>query len=203
MEIQCSNISKRFKKEWLFKSFDRQFISGEHYALLGPNSSGKSTLLKIIARIMEPTEGEVMYNNPDLLPIDDSYQAISYSSPDMDLMHDYSVEELVDFHFGLKRAKVSMEDFYSATNLKPYKFKAYRELSSGLQQKVKLSLALFSDTPILFLDEPCTNFDADNVEWYQESIQEYCKNQLTIVASNQENEIISCKTRIYIKDYNS
>ena len=203
MELQAHHIAKRFKSEWLFKNLDFQFKQAEHYALLGPNSSGKSTLLKILASLMEPTEGSVDYQENGSIPEQDRHRYLSYASPEMDLMLDYGLADLVTFHFKVKSCKLSIEEFYSVSGLVPFKNKAYRELSSGLQMKLKLALALFSDTPLLFLDEPCTNFDEANIQWYQEMVGTYCQNQLMVVASNQEKEIASCTHRLHLKDYKS
>jgi len=65
--ISCVDIAKRFNNEVLFKDFNYSFEAGKQYVLLGPNSSGKSTLLKIISGVLAPTKGQVNFN-PNLPP---------------------------------------------------------------------------------------------------------------------------------------
>jgi ABC-type multidrug transport system ATPase subunit len=62
------------------------------------------------------------------------------------------------------------------------------EFSSGMKQRVKLAQAFFSDTPILLLDEPCSNLDQKGVNLYQQWLQELAGNRLVIIASNDERE---------------
>jgi ABC-type multidrug transport system ATPase subunit len=70
-----------------------------------------------------------------------------------------------------------------------------------MKQRVKLAQAIFSDTPFLLLDEPCTNLDEAGVKLYNQLINDYCKNRLVIVSSNDEIEYQFCNQRINIVDY--
>lgn len=195
-KIDCIGISKRFNRDILFREFTFNFKNNNKYAILGENSSGKSTLLKIIGGVLSPTKGEINYSEN----IVESNQ-ISFTSPEMDLLHDYSVQELFDFHFQFKKPKITIKEQLTASKLSEFKDKKYYTLSSGLMNKVKLSLAIFSDSPILLLDEPCTNFDHENIKWYANMIKEYCDNQLIIVASNNANEYNFCNEHINIQNF--
>jgi len=79
--------------------------------------------------------------------------------------------------------------------------KQIRYYSSGMKQRVKLAQAIFSDTAILLLDEPCTNLDLAGIELYHRLVNEYCQNRLVIVSSNDEVEYRFCKERMNINDY--
>jgi ABC-type multidrug transport system ATPase subunit len=57
-----------------------------------------------------------------------------------------------------------------------------------MKQRVKLAQAIFSDTPFLLLDEPCTNLDTTGIELYHQLINQYCNDRLVIVSSNDEVE---------------
>ena len=195
-KIDCIGISKHFNRDILFREFTFNFKNNNKYAILGENSSGKSTLLKIIGGVLSPTKGEINYSEN----IVESNQ-ISFTSPEMDLLHDYSVQELFDFHFQFKKHKITINEQLTASKLSEFKDKKYYTLSSGLMNKVKLSLAIFSDSPVLLLDEPCTNFDHENIKWYAKMIKEYCDNQLIIVASNNANEYNFCNEHINIQNF--
>ncbi|MBR9861105.1 ATP-binding cassette domain-containing protein [bacterium] len=202
MEIHCSNIKKKFRKEILFHSFNYQFESGKSYAILGPNSSGKSTLLRIIGGVLEANEGVVKYEiSGKTIAKEQVYQYLSFAAPAMELLQDYTVSDLAEFHFSLKKCKFDISDVIDKSGLSNFRHKTYAELSSGLRNKVKLSLAIFTDSPVLLLDEPCTNFDDENTKWYQEMISSYCQGQTLIIASNKEEEYKFCEHRIYLKDY--
>ncbi len=70
-----------------------------------------------------------------------------------------------------------------------------------MKQRVKLAQALFSDVPLLLLDEPCTNLDSTGYQLYHELINTYCQNKTIIVSSNDEQEIDFCTERIQITNY--
>jgi ABC-type multidrug transport system ATPase subunit len=68
--------------------------------------------------------------------------------------------------------------------------------SSGMKQRVKLALALFANTPILLLDEPTNNLDAAGINWYNQMLNQYTQNRITILASNLQYEYASFANQI-------
>ena len=79
--------------------------------------------------------------------------------------------------------------------------KQIRYFSSGMKQRIKLAQAIFSDVPVLFLDEPCTNLDETGYKLYQSLIQNYAAGKLVIVSSNDKAEYHFCEEVIDIKKY--
>jgi ABC-type multidrug transport system ATPase subunit len=196
LSITCTSIGKKYYKEVLFKDFDYEFTASEKYVITGSNSSGKSTLLKIIGGVLTPTNGSIKYSLST-----DKYNIFSFCSPELHLLDDFTVIELFNFHFKFKSPKIPISVQISQSDLSPFLHKKYGELSSGLKNKIKLTLALFTDSPALLLDEPCTNFDDTNINWYQQMIDKYCQNQLIIVASNQVSEYTFCSKKITLHSY--
>jgi ABC-type multidrug transport system ATPase subunit len=78
--------------------------------------------------------------------------------------------------------------------------KQVRYYSSGMKQRVRLAQAIFSDVPSVMLDEPCTNLDAEGIALYQQLINDYCKERLIIVSSNDPQEYSFCKEHIHMLD---
>ena len=72
-----------------------------------------------------------------------------------------------------------------------------------MKQRVKLGQSIFFDTPLVLLDEPCTNLDAEGVSLYHQLIEQYCLQRLVIVSSNDEVEYRFCKEKIEIQDFKS
>jgi ABC-type multidrug transport system ATPase subunit len=70
-----------------------------------------------------------------------------------------------------------------------------------MKQRMKLAQALFSDTPVILLDEPCTNLDAEGIALYQHLIREYGAGRLIIVSSNDRQEYNFCEKVIDIREY--
>ncbi|HNE93822.1 MAG TPA: ABC transporter ATP-binding protein, partial [Chitinophagaceae bacterium] len=70
-----------------------------------------------------------------------------------------------------------------------------------MKQRIKLAQAFFSNTPVLLLDEPCTNFDAAGFNLYENLLTNYCSNKLVIICSNDENEIKQCHYRLNMLNF--
>ena len=70
-----------------------------------------------------------------------------------------------------------------------------------MKQRLKLVLAICSDSPILLLDEPTTNLDTQGMNWYRDLIQTYGQNRLVVIASNIEADYDFCDTTLNILDY--
>ena len=75
------------------------------------------------------------------------------------------------------------------------------DFSSGMKQRVKLAQAIFSETPVLMLDEPCTNLDENGVQQYLSWMEQFAKQRLVIIASNDEREYAFCKEHISLEAF--
>ncbi len=204
MKITLEHISKRFQRHWIFKDINYSFSITQAYALLGPNGCGKSTLLRIIAGMQSPSIGKLFYyNNDEPVPADEIFSHISFSAPGMEIVEELTLREFFDFHYSFKRplSGLTIDKIIELTGLKADVNKPIGDYSSGMKQRVKLAQAIFSDTAVLLLDEPCTNLDQQGVEQYRKWIEEYGKNRLILVASNDQREYFFCREHLVIEDY--
>ena len=110
---------------------------------------------------------------------------------------------MLEFHAGFKPLNPSFthEAILSTVGLESAMNKQIRYFSSGMKQRLKLALAFFSDTPVLLLDEPTTNLDADGIALYRSLIHDHTKARLVIVSSNVKQEYDFCEEVISISDY--
>lgn len=200
MKIKCVDIGKRFNRDWIFRHFNYEFITGVSYAITGPNGSGKSTLLQVIAGAVAASEGKTEYQGIDAIDPQEAYQHISIAAPYLDVIEEMTVVEFLRFHATFKSflPGFTAERVIAAVGLEQAAHKQIRYYSSGMKQRVKLAQAIFSDVPCVLLDEPCTNLDAAGIRLYQQLIASYCKDRLVIVSSNDEQEYGFCKERIDI-----
>jgi len=204
ISITLSNIGRRFNRDWIFKGIDYTFMSGESYAILGPNGSGKSTLLQILNGSLSPSTGDIAFlNNGDKIEIEKVFNYLSLAAPYLELIEEFSLEEVIDFHFKFKpyKAGINKDSIIALLNLPGSKNKLIRYFSSGMKQRLKLALVFCSDTPMLMLDEPTSNLDTQGVDWYLSLVEQFAQGRLTIVCSNQEHEYGFCKQRLNIADY--
>jgi len=225
MTIFLSDAGKRFNREWIFRHLTYTFEEGRSYAITGPNGSGKSTLLQALAGSMHINEGKLKYDvrnrhykvkkqpgiNPGIemrqvefdMPHEAVYKYVSYCAPYLDLIEEMTLEEFLQFHQQFKPLldEVSIPEIISIVGLEKASHKQIRNYSSGMRQRVKLAQAIFSDTPAIFLDEPCTNLDVAGIKLYHQLIDTYCKKRLIVVSSNDEVEYGFCRERVNILDY--
>jgi len=203
MEISLNNIGRRFNKEWIFKNINYNFKQREKYAILGPNGSGKSTLLSVLLGSLTPSEGEISYTNPTEIRVERVYQYISFAAPYLDLVEEFTLQETIDFHFQFKAYAdgLSASSVLSLLGLEKSQDKALKHFSSGMKQRTKLALACCTNTPILLLDEPTSNLDAQGIDWYLALIEKFADNKMVIVGSNQAHEYNFCEHQLSISDY--
>jgi ABC-type multidrug transport system ATPase subunit len=204
MKVVLENIGRRFNQEWIFKSLSYTLEPEQSYAILGSNGSGKSTLIQVIAGNLSSSEGKINYEiSGEKLEAEDVYQYLSFAAPYLELIEEFTLEEQINFHFQFKKqlSGTNKETLLGTLDLKGAQHKAIKYFSSGMKQRVKLALAVFSDTPLLLLDEPTANLDEQGIAWYRSLISQYGVNRTLVVCSNQQHEYDYCTHHIQLADY--
>ncbi len=206
MKIELSRAGKRFNREWIFRKADIEFSSGSSYAITGPNGSGKSTLLQSLGCMLQLSEGTINFKKDDTtVSLEEAYQHISFCAPYLDVIEELTLIEFLEFHYRFKAIlpNIDIKHTIRIVGLEAAAQKQIRYYSSGMKQRVKLAQAIFSDTDIVLLDEPCSNLDAKGIDLYHSLIDEYCQNRLVIVCSNDIVEYGFCKEKLAITDFKS
>ncbi len=208
MKISLTKAGKRYNRDWIFRNFSYDFSAGQSYAITGPNGSGKSTLLQAIGGAIVLSEGEAIYQritptNVVTIEPDLAYRLLSIAAPYLELIEEMNVTEFLDFHQQFKPfiPSVTIPQILQIVGLEKAAQKQIRYYSSGMKQRVKLAQAIFSEVPVVLLDEPCTNLDAEGIALYQRLIAEYCGQRLMLVSSNDLTEYGFCSKQINIMDY--
>src|ERR1035437_8689749 len=204
MKINLTNLGKRYNREWIFRNLSFQFDINKHYAITGPNGSGKSTLLQIIAGSIIHNEGRIDYHelNKEIDP-EKIFRKISFAAPYLDLVEEMTLIEFFSFHHKMKGwiSPLDTKQIIFLLRLEKSADKQIRYFSSGMKQRVKLAQAIFSDVPVVLLDEPCTNLDEEGIILYKTLVNDHCKNRLLIVSSNDTQEYDFCEENISINKY--
>jgi ABC-type multidrug transport system ATPase subunit len=205
--VRLSNVGKRYNREWIFRHCNYEFVSGKSYAITGPNGSGKSTLLQVIAGATLHNEGTIEYqaigNKQLAINNEQHYNNISIAAPYLELIEEMTAKEMLSFHSKFKPLiqSLSVEEMLKIVGLENAVNKQLRYFSSGMKQRLKLAQAFFSNTPVLLLDEPTTNLDADGIALYLHLIKNHTKDKLVIVSSNVKEEYGFCEEVIDITAY--
>lgn len=204
MKIELEQIGRRFNREWIFRRINYSFQLGKSYAILGINGSGKSTFLQVISGALAPSEGKLYYKLEDKnIAVEQIFEHLSIAAPYLELIEEFTLNELLNFHFQFKKRihNLENEQLILLLNMVANKNKQIKYFSSGMKQRVKLVLALCSDTPILLLDEPTSNLDEQGIQWYKKLVADFTQNRLIIVCSNQIHEYDFCQEQLFMTDY--
>lgn len=201
MHCELKGISKRFGRDWVLKDVDLDISAGQRVALLGSNGSGKSTLLRIIAGQLGASRGEVIhYIEGKRIAIDTVYTHLSFVAPYIDVYRQFTFEELVEFHFSLRKfrngkSKSAVLDSISLPTNKPLS-----TFSSGMMQRVKLALALYTDSQLMLFDEPTMNLDDEGGHWFLKQLDEIPQGVTVMIASNvPDRETSTCDSSYQIE----
>ena len=205
MRIACQDMGKRYNREWIFRNFTYTFESDNAYVITGGNGSGKSTLLQALSGFLTISKGAITYaQGTDEIAIEKAFRLVSIATPYLDLYEELTLREALAFHLNFKalRAGLTIESFAETVMLAKDIDKQIKHYSSGMKQRVRLGLAILSDTPILLLDEPTSNLDPKGIAWYGELVTSHLKDRIVMVCSNQqEAEYFFCKHEINIEDF--
>lgn len=204
LTITVGNLSKRFNREWIFQDLNYIFNPGQTYAITGPNGSGKSTLLQVLWGQVPPSSGTLKYQKGgSAIPIEQTFRNLSIATPYMDLIDEFTLLEMLNFHFRLKKLRpgLSTDDLMRAMYLEDSRDKQLINFSSGMKQRLKLALAFYTEADVYFLDEPGTNLDSRAFGWYIQELKQLHKKAIIFIASNNPEEYPVTATQLNIIDY--
>ncbi len=189
ISITLSNAGKKFGREWIFRRVNLEIRPGEKIVILGPNGSGKSTLLQAMTGYLSLGEGKLLYTHGQSATAIDQehyFHHISLASPYLELVEDFTLAEMITHAAVYKPfvGQLPVEKIIELSGLGAHRDKFIRLFSSGMKQRLKLTLAILADAPVLFLDEPTTNLDASAIAWYAQMVETYAATKTIVVASN-------------------
>ena len=189
MKIRLHHIGKRYSSQWIFRNVNWELNSGKRYAILGNNGSGKSTLLQIISGYISPSEGHIEWNSvEEQIDRDEIYKHVSLCTPVSQLHNEWTVDENIQFHLRFKNLPLQPTEILHTAMLENHAQKKIRNLSSGMQQRLKLVLTCFAQSELLLLDEPCSHLDSQGILWYKKILEQTAQDKVVVIASNSNKE---------------
>lgn len=226
--IQASNVTLRFGKRTLFEDVNIKFTAGNCYGLIGANGAGKSTFLKVLSGVIEPSQGEVIITPGEKLRVlkqdhfeYDEYQVLDtvmrgnerlyevkmemdalYAKPDFSDEDGIKVGELSEEFEQMNgwMAETEAAELLNGLGITTdLHYKYMKDLSGVEKVKVLLAQALFGNPDILLLDEPTNHLDIAAIEWLEEFLINF--ENTVIVVSHDRHFLNKVCTHIADIDY--
>ena len=207
LAIKTEKLTKKYKDKTVVNALDLSIEKGEMYALLGVNGAGKSTTIKMLSCLIQPTSGDAkLLGNSITTDASKVKQIISVSPQDTSVAPNLTVKENLEFIagiYGFKKAeaKEKTKKIIADFDMSEIENSKAKTLSGGWQRRLSIAMALISEPQILFLDEPTLGLDvlARRELWKQ---IEKLKGKITIILTThylEEAESLSDRIGIMAK----
>lgn len=189
--IRLKGVGKYFAKSGqtaALDSIDAEIYGGQMTGLIGPDASGKTTLMRLMVGLLKPTSGSIEIDGVDITKTDtDTSRIIGYMPQKFGLYEDLTVFENMSLYANLRgvgsERDAKFERLLKFTDLKPFTSRLAGRLSGGMKQKLGLACALMGDPKILLLDEPSVGVDPVSRRELISMVQELIKENIAVVWS--------------------
>jgi ABC-type multidrug transport system ATPase subunit len=188
MAIQVSNLTKKFKNYLAVDDVSFDIQRGETFALLGPNGSGKTTTLKCLVGLTQPTSGKIAIDGFDISRRPrEAKQLMSFLPQRLSFSDQLTGREVLEFYCRLRRIPSQrIDETLNSPNFHFNGFfdKSVSQFSGGMIQRLGLAVACLADAPVLVLDEPTVSLDPNGAIQFREFLASLKGKGKTIVFSS-------------------
>lgn len=187
--VRTSKLTKAFGSNIAVDSLDIEIKKGELFGLVGPDGAGKTTTMRLLSSIMDPTSGEAWVAGLSVIKDGERLkERIGYMSQKFGLYEDLTVMENIIFYADLyevpkKERPARIERLLGFSNLTPFKDRLAGKLSGGMKQKLGLACSLIHTPEVLFLDEPTNGVDPVSRRDFWRILYDLLKEGVTILVS--------------------
>lgn len=150
--VAVEGLGRRHGSQWVLRGIEFDVQPGEVLAITGANGTGKSTLLKLVAGLLEPHEGAVILAQPD---------SVGLAALDMNLYPALTAAEHIEWAGRLSGASPNAGEVLDHVGLARAAGKTPPQLSTGMRARLKLAMAMLGQPKVLLLDEPSAALDED------------------------------------------
>jgi len=189
IKIKTTNLTRKFGSVTAVNNLNLEIPEGEIFGLVGPDGAGKTTTMRLLTGILDPTSGEGRVNDKDIVTQAESLKDdIAYMSQKFGLYEDLTVMENIHFYadiYGVSKSERAgaIEKLLGFSGLTPFKKRLAGKLSGGMKQKLGLACALIHTPKVLFLDEPTNGVDPVSRRDFWGILYDLLKQKVTILFS--------------------
>lgn len=189
MELQIKNISKQFKEKPAVSNLTLTLTPGV-WGLLGANGAGKTTLMQILAGILPPDQGSLLYNGIPIQTLGAHYREIfGYLPQEFGFHPSFTVTDYLEYIAALKgiskrKSKRKISSLLEQLSLSAVSGKRIAKLSGGMKRRVGIAQALLNDPEVLILDEPTAGLDPGERVRFRNLISAFAQNRIVLVSTH-------------------
>ncbi len=205
VNVNIKSLSMKYEKKLIIDNFDLEILDGELLVLLGESGCGKTSLLKIIAGIIQPEEGEILFDQEDITDFKPQRRKVGYVPQAQVLFPHMNIKR--NIAFGLEAHKLPKEEveerikwISEITQIQELLERLPSEISGGQKQRVALARALAIKPNLLLLDEPLSSIDASSRESLALTIRRIQKETeittLYVTHNQEESRLISDRVAV-------
>lgn len=194
MELTMEHISKSYKDKKAVEDVSLNITPGV-WGLLGANGAGKTTLMRIVAGIMKPDQGRVLYNGVPIEVLKESYRDIfGYLPQEFGFYPEFTVADYLQYVAALKGltkkdTKRKMEELLERMTLYEVRNKKIAKLSGGMKRRVGIAQALLNEPEVLILDEPTSGLDPGERVRFRNLLSEFAHDRIVLISTHIVSDI--------------
>lgn len=187
--IKAVGLTRKFEANTAVNKLNLEIEEGEIFGLVGPDGAGKTTSMRLLTGILEPTEGDGWVYGKHIVKEGEALKEnIAYMSQRFGLYEELTVLENINFYADVfcvskKDRSERIEKLLGFSGLLPFKERFAGKLSGGMKQKLGLSCALIHTPKVLFLDEPTNGVDPVSRRDFWKILYDLLKEKVTILYS--------------------
>lgn len=206
--LELVNLTKKFKQNVAVKNLNMFIEKGEIIGLLGPNGAGKSTAISMLSSLVEPTSGDVRFQNQSILKDPSSIRKVLGMVPqEIALYEDLTALENLQFFGRIYRLKgkqleEKINEILKLIGLSDKRKEIVKKFSGGMKRRLNIGVAMLHDPEIIVMDEPTVGIDPQSRNYILETVKRLNKekNMTVLYTSHYMEEVEFLCDRIYIMD---
>ena len=189
MELLINHVSKQFKDKKAVSDVTLHITPGV-WGLLGANGAGKTTLMRIIAGIMKPSSGRIVYDGVPIRTLGERYRDIfGYLPQEFGFYPEFTVKSYLEYIAALKaisprKTRRKISELLEMLSLSDVRNKKISNLSGGMKRRIGIAQALLNDPEVLILDEPTSGLDPGERVRFRNLISEFAHDRIVLISTH-------------------
>lgn len=189
MELEIRRLSKRYGKKTAVSGVELSITPGV-WGLIGANGAGKTTLMRMLAGILPPSSGRVLYDGVDIRDLGEAYRdALGYLPQSFGFYPEFTVTDYLEYVAALKgigrlECRKKTEELLELLSLAEVRKKKIKKLSGGMQRRVGIAQAMLNDPDVLILDEPTGGLDPGERVRFRNFLSEFAQGRIVLISTH-------------------